>query len=107
MIRFVVTIRPVPGTRRVIDQVVAAAGSVGANRQEATSASSKREFIRFNELALRSAKETVVWLRACESGQWGNQRACELLLDEAQQLARILGAIVVSAKGGARSKPPL
>jgi four helix bundle protein len=97
---FTGTIIPVPGTRRVIEQVVAAAGSISANRQEATSASSKKEFIRFNEIALRSAKECAVWLKACHAGKWGQQHACERLLDEANQIARILGAIVVSAKRG-------
>jgi four helix bundle protein len=45
---FIGTIDPVPGTRGVIEQLVGAAGSTSANRQEATSASSKKEFIRFN-----------------------------------------------------------
>jgi four helix bundle protein len=75
VIRFVRTIRFEPGGLRVIDQRVAAAGSIAANRQEATSSSSRREFIRFNEIALRSAKEAV-----------------------SRQLARILGAIAVRSK---------
>jgi hypothetical protein len=45
MIRFVRTISPEPGVRRLIDQLVASTGSVGANRQEATSGPSRREFI--------------------------------------------------------------
>ena len=98
VIVFIATIAPVPGTRRVIEKLVASAGSVNANRQEATGASSKREFIRFNEIALRSAKESGVWLRACASGKWGLQSSCERLLDEAQQITRILAAIVISAK---------
>jgi four helix bundle protein len=61
VIRFVRTIQPEPGVRRLADQMVAAAGSIAANREEATSGSSRKEFIRYNEIALRSAKESVVW----------------------------------------------
>jgi four helix bundle protein len=99
---YIATILPVPGTRRVIEQLVAAAGSVAANRQEACAASSKRELIRYNEIALRSAKESVVWLGACRAGTWGRLSECERLHDEAGQLARILAAIVISAKGRGR-----
>jgi hypothetical protein len=58
VIRYVRTVRPEPGIWKIADQMVAASGSVCANRQEATSASSRKEFIRFNEIALRSAKES-------------------------------------------------
>jgi four helix bundle protein len=100
VIRFVRTIQPEPGVRRLADQMVAAAGSIAANREEATSGSTRKEFIRFNEIALRSAKESVVFLRACEATSLGEPRQCVSLLAEARQLARILGAIVVSSKNG-------
>jgi four helix bundle protein len=102
MIRFVRTIRPEPGVRRLLDQMVAASGSIAANREEATSASSRREFVRFNEIALRSAKESVLWLRACDATGLGTPQSCVALLTEARQLARILGAIVVNSKRGGR-----
>jgi four helix bundle protein len=98
VIRFVRTFAPEIGVRKLADQLVAASGSVGANRQEATSASTRREFIRFNEISLRSAKECVLWLRACDATRIGDERACAVLLEEARQLARILGAIVVNSK---------
>jgi four helix bundle protein len=104
VIRFVRTIKPEPGVRRLADQMVSAAGSIAANREEATSGSSRREFIRYNEIALRSAKESVVWLRGCEATAIGDVRKCVTLLSEARQLARILGAIVVSSKTG-RKRP--
>jgi four helix bundle protein len=99
VIRFVRTIQPEPGVRRLIDQLVASTGSIAANRQEATSGSSRREFIRFNEIALRSAKESVLWLRAFEATGIGDPREATRLLDETGQLARIIGAIVVKSKG--------
>lgn len=95
---FVDTIQPSPKTNRLIEQLADAAGSIGSNREEALGASSRREFIRYNEIALRSANETVRWLRACAARRLGSQEKCVALLDEARQLARILVQIVITAK---------
>ena len=98
VVAFVETIPSGPKTSRIIDQLVGAAGSIGSNREEALGGSSRREFIRYNEIALRSANETVRWLRACAAQRLGAQDTCQSLLDEARQLARILGRIVITAK---------
>ena len=98
VIRFVRTVRPEPGVRRLIDQLVGASGSIAANRQEALGASSRREFVRFNEIALRGAKESAMWVRACQETGIGNPEKASVLLDEVRQMARILGSIVVRTK---------
>jgi four helix bundle protein len=95
---FVDTIPRGPKTNRIIEQLVDSAGSIGGNREEARGASSRKEFIRFNEISLRSANESARWLRACAAKQLGSQNQCVALLDEARQLARILGRIVVTSK---------
>ena len=102
MILFVRTIRPEPGSRIIIEQMVDAAGSVGANRQEASGGSTRTEFRRFNEIALRSAKEAVFWLRVCDRTDMGEASRRVPLLDEAIQIRRILTAIVLSTKRGQR-----
>jgi four helix bundle protein len=86
------------GPSPIIEQLVDAAGSIGSNREEALGASSRREFVRYNEIALRNANEIVRWLRVCAGKQLGSQEMCVALLDEAQQLARVLGRIVVTSK---------
>jgi four helix bundle protein len=98
VLTFVETIREGPKTKDLIEQLVAAAGSIGANREEARGASTRKEFIRFNEVALRGANESVRWLRACAGKRLGAREKCVALLDEARQLARILGRIVVTSK---------
>jgi four helix bundle protein len=54
--------------------------------------------VRFNEIALRGAKESTMWVRACLETGLGNSDTAAKLLEEAQQLARILGSIVVRTK---------
>ena len=46
----------------ISDQLVRSATSIGANIIEGKSASSKRDFIRYHEIALKSANETKYWL---------------------------------------------
>ena len=98
VIRFVREVRCEPGIRGVIEQLAEAAGSIGANRDEASAASSRREFIRFNEIALRSAKESRRWLRICVETDIGPKKVATELHKEADEIARILAAIVIRAK---------
>ena len=96
VIVFIQTIGSAPGTLRTIEQLVSAAGSMPANRAEAREASSRMEFVRF-KLALRGARESLVWLTGCESGRWGDAPRRKQLMDEADQIVRILTAIVVKS----------
>jgi four helix bundle protein len=98
VLAFVDTIPLGPKTNKLIEQLVDSAGSIGGNREEALGGSSRREFIRFNEISLRGANESVRWLRACAARNLGARQQCVALIDEGRQLARILGRIVVTAK---------
>ncbi|HEV8316440.1 MAG TPA: four helix bundle protein [Vicinamibacterales bacterium] len=100
VLAYVQTIRPVPGSSGLIQQLADAAGSVGNNREEALGGSSRREFLRYNEIALRSANECVRWLRACAARRLGDPTQCAQLLDEGRQMAKILAQIVISTKRG-------
>jgi four helix bundle protein len=98
VLTFVDTLPRIPKTKKLIEQLVGSSGSIGSNREEARGASSRKEFIRYNEIALRSANESVRWLRSCATRRLGSREKCLALLDEARQLARILGRIVVTSK---------
>ena len=95
---FVAPIPRGPKTDGLVKQLVDSAGSIGNNREEARGASSKKEFIRYNEIALRSANESVRWLRACAARRLGDQSKCVALLDEGRQEARIIAQIVITSK---------
>ena len=91
-------IRPVPGVRSVIEQLVRAAPSVGANLEEAKAASTRREFIRFVEISLREARETHYWLRIAIAVKLAPVTTLQPLLEESDQLIRILTVIVLNTK---------
>jgi len=98
VLAFVETIPLGPKTNKIVEQLVGAAGSIGANREEALGGSSRREFRRFNEISLRGANESLRWLRTCAARRLGSQQQCVPLIDESRQLARILARIVITAK---------
>jgi four helix bundle protein len=91
-------IRPVPGVRSVIEQLVRSATSVGANLEEAKAASTRREFIRFVEISLREARETHYWLRIAVAVKLTPVTTLQPLLEESDQLIRILTVIVLNTK---------
>ena len=74
------------------------ASLVNANLEEAKAGSSKRDFVRYVEIALRESRETVYWLRIYLALHLGSSDEVQSLRGEGEQIARILGAIVVNAK---------
>jgi four helix bundle protein len=54
--------------------------------------------VQYVEISLREARETVYWLRIFLALQIGPRSEVQDLRGEAEQIARILGAIVVSSK---------
>jgi four helix bundle protein len=56
------------------------------------------KFVRFNEIALRESRETLFWLRVCRHTRPGDQHACAELLDEGDQIARIIARIIINTK---------
>ena len=98
VVAFVETVPIGPTTSRIIGQLLDAAGSIGSNREEALSRSSTRGIIHFNEISLRGARDAVRWLRACSARRLGSQERCVPLVDEGQQLARLLTRVLIRAK---------
>ena len=87
-----------PGTRPITDQLLKSGTSVGANLDQAKAASSRREFVRYVDIALREARESAYWLRICVALELEPKAEIERLRSEGQQIARILGAIVVNTR---------
>ena len=82
----------------MVDQIMRSGTSIGANVEEAKAGSSKRDFVRYLEIALREARETVYWLRICIALKLHSGDELESLRNEGEQIGRILGAIVANSK---------
>jgi len=83
----------------VSDQLIRSATSIGANIVESKSASSKRDYIKYFEIALKSANETKYWLGLLRDALDGDRNEINKLLKETSELANILAASLLTMKG--------
>ncbi len=72
--------------------------SIGANSKEAVSAQSKKDFISKYEIALKEARETEYWIEVMIDAEIVPSQKFSALLDEIDQIIRILAASVKKAK---------
>ena len=86
-------------------QLIRAGTSVGANMQEADAAESKRDFIHKTGVALKEAKEAHYWLRLVDATLLTNDTEVKALLQEAREIALILGAIKTRASKSRFARP--
>jgi four helix bundle protein len=80
------------------DQLFRSASSIGANIIEAKSSSSRKEFINFYQISLKSANETKYWLALIRDSKSGDVELAEKLLKEVEELSKILAASVITLK---------
>lgn len=80
------------------DQLLRSATSIGANIVEAKSASSKKDFLKFYEIALKSANETKYWLCLLRDATNIDKKEVGGLLKEAEEIANMLSASVLTMK---------
>src|SRR3989344_3168225 len=81
------------------DQLLRSATSIGANMIEAQASSSKREFIKFYEISLKSANETKYWLSLIRDSYKELKPICEELLKESTEIGNMLGSSILTLKG--------
>lgn len=79
-------------------QLLRSGTSIGANLEEAQAGQSKPDFISKNAIALKEARETIYWLRLLAASKIVPMERLVELQNEANELAKIVGAIIVSAK---------
>ena len=83
-------------------QLLASGTSAGSNAEEGDAASSHRDFIAKNRIALKEAKEARFRLRVCRKCDLLDERF-DPLVQESDEIVRILGKIVHNAlKNAAR-----
>jgi len=88
-----------PGVGRVLmSQILRAGTSVVSNIEEVQGGQSKADFISKMGIALKEARESHVRLRILAAASVVSERKLTPLIQEAEELKRIIGAIIVSAK---------
>ena len=89
-----------PFTRSIIDQLIRAATSIGANYMEANGASSKKDFRNKIHICLKETKETQHWLRMLKSAtdDQSIHEEITVLSRENQELALIFRKISQTLK---------
>ncbi|RJQ37382.1 four helix bundle protein [Candidatus Microgenomates bacterium] len=82
----------------ISDQVLRSGTSVGANLVEGTSSSSRLEFKKFYEIALKSSNETKYWLGLLSDSGKGNRIETEKLLKEITEISNMIASGVIKLK---------
>jgi four helix bundle protein len=98
VIRFLETLPEKRSYRILSDQLLRAATSIGANVVEARSASSKKDFMHYYEIALKSANETSYWLSLLQDGLDVRGPQIEAVIAETDELKRIIAASLLTMK---------
>lgn len=82
----------------ITDQLIRSACSIGANLVEARASSSRLEFKKFYEIALKSANESVYWLELLRESKLAQAKTINPLLEELSEICKMLGAGVIKLK---------
>ena len=85
--------------KSVINQLLDAGTSVGANLEEAVAGQSKADFVHKNSISLKEARESNYWLRlilATSLFDENVKKGIEELESEALVIAKIIGKIIVT-----------
>lgn len=83
----------------MFEQLVRCASSIGANLVEGVAGSSKKDFINFNVIALKSANETKYWLCLIRDTISNiDKKQIEQLLKETNEVSNIIATIVINSK---------
>jgi four helix bundle protein len=86
----------------LIDQLVRSGTSIGANIVEGGNSTSKREFINYFQISLKSASETVYWLELLKEINTDKKDQIEHLIDECIQIKKIISTIILNTKDNSR-----
>lgn len=84
----------------IVDQLIRSSMSIGANLFEAIAAASRKDFINYYQMALKSANETLYWLyilRDSSLEEVDREIVQELIL-ECDQLCKMIGKSIISLK---------
>ena len=85
-------------------QLLRAATSVGANLEEAQGAQSPVDFLSKISISYKEARESRYWIRLLVGSNYIDERMGESLLNDCEELCRILSRAIITTKQKYASK---
>ena len=82
----------------ISDQLLRSAMSIGANLIDGRAASSRLEYKKFYEIALKSANETKYWLSLLKDAKYVESSKIDPLIQEVTEIANMLATGVIKLK---------
>jgi four helix bundle protein len=79
-------------------QILRSGTSIGANAEEGNAGQSKKDFIAKMQVSYKEAKETHYWIRLLRDSQYIESTAAESLLNDCNEILRIINSILQTAK---------
>jgi four helix bundle protein len=82
----------------ISSQILRSGTSIGANVEEASGGSSKKDFINKMNIAYKEARETKYWLRLLRDSEIIEFSLAESLLNDCEELLKILFSIINTSR---------
>lgn len=86
----------------LIDQLIRSATSIGANIVEGGNSTSKKEFINYFQIALKSTSETLYWLALVREVNKEQEEKTNNLIKECTEIKKMISTIILNTKGNSR-----
>jgi four helix bundle protein len=79
-------------------QILRSGTSIGANIEEAIGGQSEKDFFAKLTISYKEARETKYWLRLLEASSYIDKKLANSLLEDIEELLRIIGSIQKTIK---------
>lgn len=86
----------------IVDQLVRSATSIGANIVEGGNSTSKKEFINYFQIALKSASETLYWLALLREVNKDYEKQINSLIKECTEIKKLISTIILNTKSNSK-----
>jgi four helix bundle protein len=82
----------------LIKQLIRSSTSIGANLVEGRNSNSDKEFLRFLEISLKSANESIYWICLLRDSEIMSKIKANELITENKEIANIIASIIIKLR---------
>jgi four helix bundle protein len=98
LIKFIESLDSSLVSKRMSDQLLRSGTSVIANYVEGLAGSSKKDFAKFLNIALKSANESKLWLSLLMDSNKSNIEQTNILINEFDEISKILASSLITIR---------